>query len=150
MSFSDAIGPPLGPLTVDRSSTSQLPAEKSHASLTNIPAPVLQLASELPAINTNIVIDNNMAETLVNYFYMVASNSQASQSPSLGPSQGQLSQLPGQGGSAISLSSPQLVTNGSMAPALPTAMSAAASVASSHGQRQQQQQQSLFGSAYDL
>ncbi|KAJ2552850.1 hypothetical protein EV175_003157 [Coemansia sp. RSA 1933] len=34
----------------------------------------LQFAQDNAPINTNIVIDNNMAETLVNYFYMVASN----------------------------------------------------------------------------
>ncbi|KAJ2502193.1 hypothetical protein GGI11_007734 [Coemansia sp. RSA 2049] len=34
----------------------------------------LQFTSSITPINTNIVIDNNMAETLVNYFYMVASN----------------------------------------------------------------------------
>ncbi|KAJ2877619.1 hypothetical protein FB639_003679, partial [Coemansia asiatica] len=34
----------------------------------------MPVGSDLASINTNIVIDNNMAETLVNYFYMVATN----------------------------------------------------------------------------
>ncbi|KAI9479218.1 hypothetical protein IWW42_000475 [Coemansia sp. RSA 1085] len=133
-------GPPLGQMSGDKQGAPQMPSRTgtdSHASLTNISAPMLQIANELPAINTNIVIDNNMAETLVNYFYMVASNSQAMQSPSLGPGQGQ--QFPsGQEGS------PQVLSSSSTAPSFPSAMSAAAAEASG------QQQPSLFSGTYDL
>ncbi|KAJ2845807.1 hypothetical protein IWW36_004634 [Coemansia brasiliensis] len=132
----------LGQISGDKQGVPQLPNRTgvdSHASLTNISAPMLQIANELPAINTNIVIDNNMAETLVNYFYMVASNSQTSQSPSLGPSQGssQGQLLTGQDGS------PQLLSSSSTAPSLPSTVSAAAAA---NGQ----QHPSLFGGTYDL
>ncbi|KAJ2135315.1 hypothetical protein IW136_004321, partial [Coemansia sp. RSA 678] len=59
-------------------------------------------------INTNIVIDNDMAETLVNYFYMVASNTYETHSPAQGPSQ--MPQLHVQNGPVLS---PQV---GSVAP----------------------------------
>ncbi|KAJ2818912.1 hypothetical protein IWW50_005648, partial [Coemansia erecta] len=142
----------------------QFATKDSVESLTNISGPMLQIANGLPAINTNIVIDNNMAETLVNYFYMVASNNQL-QSPALGPSQ--MPQLAAQdgsavslapsmgsavslaspqlmGGSAVSLESPQLMGGSSagMGHALPSAIAVNAPVS--------QGQQQLFGSTYDL
>ncbi|KAJ1731695.1 hypothetical protein LPJ61_002405 [Coemansia biformis] len=89
----------MGALAADQ----QPESNKGAVSLmppTNIAAPMLQMPSDLPPINTNIVIDNNMAETLVNYFYMVASNSQASQ-----PAE--------QGGAAAMLSSPQMAPTAS-------------------------------------
>ncbi|KAJ1826695.1 hypothetical protein LPJ56_002052 [Coemansia sp. RSA 2599] len=61
-------------------------------------------ASEVAPINTNIVIDNNMAETLVNYFYMVASNQ------SQGDSQ---SRRTDRSGSAVSLNSPSMMSSNS-------------------------------------
>ncbi|KAJ2450310.1 hypothetical protein EV183_004369 [Coemansia sp. RSA 2336] len=134
--FGDA-GSTLGQVSGDKRGAPQLPSRtgtSSHASLTNISAPMLQIANELPAINTNIVIDNNMAETLVNYFYMVASNSQTMQSPPLGPGQGQ--QFPsGQDGS------PQVLSSSNTAASFPSAMSAEANG---------QQQPSLFSGTYDL
>ncbi|KAJ1853359.1 hypothetical protein LPJ57_007540, partial [Coemansia sp. RSA 486] len=68
--------------------------------------------SDIPPINTNIVIDNNMAETLVNYFYMVASNQ----------SQGDNSQSrrTDRSGSAVSLNSPSMMSSsGSSSGGLP-------------------------------
>ncbi|KAJ1725140.1 hypothetical protein LPJ53_000636 [Coemansia erecta] len=79
----------------------------------------------VPPINTNIVIDNNMAETLVNYFYMVASNQSQSQSDTQ-------SQRTGRSGSAISLNSPPPPSSMSSAMGLSAAgatMSAAMSAA---------------------
>ncbi|KAJ2718887.1 hypothetical protein GGI07_005534 [Coemansia sp. Benny D115] len=65
----------------------------------------------LPSINTNIVIDNNMAETLVNYFYMVASNQSPSQGNSTsGGSDGQMRGVH-RSGSEFSLNSPQLINS---------------------------------------
>ncbi|KAJ2810881.1 hypothetical protein H4S07_002415, partial [Coemansia furcata] len=93
--------------------------------------------ADLAPINTNIVIDNNMAETLVNYFYMVASN------------QSQQLQVSAQSGSANSLASPGMPmmssagltigggVSGAMLPSLPSMMPLQPI--------QQQHQQQLFG-----
>ncbi|KAJ2119202.1 hypothetical protein IW147_006051 [Coemansia sp. RSA 720] len=74
-----------------------------------VSTPLMQIANDMPKINTNIVIDNDMAETLVNYFYMVASNTYETHSPAQGPSQ--MPQLHVQNGPAV-LASPQLMGSG--------------------------------------
>ncbi|KAJ2082106.1 hypothetical protein H4R24_001847 [Coemansia sp. RSA 988] len=118
----------------------------SNMSLGNVSQPILQIANELPPINTNIVIDNNMAETLVNYFYMVTNN-QELQTPPMGPGQNhQLSQLSGHNGSAVSLASQQMLA-GSSAGIAPTAQSSAGLAAATMPSNQHQ---SLFGSTFDL
>ncbi|KAJ2778142.1 hypothetical protein H4R18_004780 [Coemansia javaensis] len=130
----------------------------SGSALGSVSAPMLHMANELPPINTNIVIDNNMAETLVNYFYMVASNNnnqQGLQSPPQGlgnglPPQHQQQQQH-QDAVAVSLPTPQMAVGGSsgMTSTLPSA--AAPSLATgSRGPPQQEPQQSLFGGAYDF
>ncbi|KAJ2804853.1 hypothetical protein H4R20_002337 [Coemansia guatemalensis] len=119
----------------------------SNMSLGNVSEPILQIANELPPINTNIVIDNNMAETLVNYFYMVTNNNQELQTPPMGPSQNhQLSQLSGHSGSAVSLASQQMLVSSSAGIA-PTASSSAALASAT---MPSDQHQSLFGNAFDL
>ncbi|KAJ2253767.1 hypothetical protein EV176_007409, partial [Coemansia sp. RSA 451] len=65
-----------------------------------VSTPLMQIANDMPKINTNIVIDNDMAETLVNYFYMVASNTYETHSPAQGPSQ--IPQLHVQNGPVLS------------------------------------------------
>ncbi|KAJ2788264.1 hypothetical protein GGI15_000069 [Coemansia interrupta] len=93
----------------------------------------LGVPGSVAPVNTNIVIDNNMAETLVNYFYMVASNQSQSQSQS-----DTQSQRTGRSGSSISLNSPPPPSSMSSAmglstagAAVGTAMGAATPVASS-------------------
>ncbi|KAJ2379043.1 hypothetical protein GGI05_006651, partial [Coemansia sp. RSA 2603] len=92
-------------------------------------APGLSVPVSTGPINTNIVIDNNMAETLVNYFYMVASNQSQSQSQS-----DTQSQRTGRSGSSISLNSPppaSLMSSGMAFSATSAAMAAAAPAAPS-------------------
>ncbi|KAJ2693963.1 hypothetical protein H4R19_005960, partial [Coemansia spiralis] len=89
--------------------------------LTHLAAPMVQVPSDMQPINTNIVIDNNMAETLVHYFCSLANNN-----PPL--------QAAGQGPPAVGLSSPQMAVTGASTSATP----------------QQQQQQALFGGPYDF
>ncbi|KAJ1765638.1 hypothetical protein LPJ74_006270, partial [Coemansia sp. RSA 1843] len=69
--------------------------QSKHASIEKQQQSALQFANDNPPINTNIVIDNNMAETLVNYFYMVASNPQNGDAKQQTNSQGQQSQSDG-------------------------------------------------------
>ncbi|KAJ2695955.1 hypothetical protein H4218_004923 [Coemansia sp. IMI 209128] len=97
--------------------------------------PLLPPPAGVAPINTNIVIDNNMAETLVNYFYMVASNQ--SQQSSVGS------------GSTNSLASPGMpmmssagltMSSGGMLPSLPSMMPI---------QPVHQQHQQLFEHMYD-
>ncbi|KAJ1929800.1 hypothetical protein FBU59_007014 [Linderina macrospora] len=57
----------------DGLSTSQSPLPLSPHAIVP-PAPIALHPAHVQPINTNLVIDNNMAETLVNYFYMVASS----------------------------------------------------------------------------
>ncbi|KAJ1902719.1 hypothetical protein LPJ81_003451 [Coemansia sp. IMI 209127] len=67
--------------------------QSKHATIEQQQQAALQIANDMPHINTNIVIDNNMAETLVNYFYMVASNQpNGDAKPQTNNSQGLLSQ----------------------------------------------------------
>ncbi|KAJ2162674.1 hypothetical protein GGF46_000399, partial [Coemansia sp. RSA 552] len=111
-------------------------------------ASVLQIANQLPPINTNIVIDTNMAETLVNYFYMVASNSsqeppQGQQSSPMGLGQnGQsVAVAERQGGPTAALGSSQAAV-GSMAAGLSSALPVLA--------QEHQQRGLLSGHSYDL
>ncbi|KAJ2005786.1 hypothetical protein GGI04_002112 [Coemansia thaxteri] len=122
-----------------------------HASSSILSGPLLPPPAGVAPINTNIVIDNNMAETLVNYFYMVASN-QSQQVPQPQGSTGN------GGGTANPLASPGMpmmssarlgsIGSGSRAtilPSLPSMMPAL----STPQQQQQQQQHVLFGHMYD-
>ncbi|KAJ2618107.1 hypothetical protein H4S08_000031 [Coemansia sp. RSA 1365] len=123
----------------------------SNMTLNNATEPILQIANELPPINTNIVIDNNMAETLVNYFYMVTNNNQELQTPPMGPSQNhQLSQLSRHNGSAVSLASQQMLASSStgIASTMPSAPSSSAALTAAA--MPSDQHQSLFGNAFDL
>ncbi|KAJ2890883.1 hypothetical protein IWW38_003892 [Coemansia aciculifera] len=122
-----------------------------HHSNTMLSGSLLPPPDGVAPINTNIVIDNNMAETLVNYFYMVASNQ--SQQP-----QQQQPQPSSRSGSINSLASPGMPMlcasgltiggdSGGMLPSLPSMMPI--HPLSPHSQQQQQQQQQLFGHMYD-
>ncbi|KAJ1994254.1 hypothetical protein GGI25_003437 [Coemansia spiralis] len=88
-----------------------LPALNSQMQQQQQQQPALHLGNDIQPINTNIVIDNNMAETLVNYFYMVASNQPATQQSIDQPGSKQSSQSQqgptSDGSSTLTLSSPQ-------------------------------------------
>ncbi|KAJ1899777.1 hypothetical protein LPJ66_001899 [Kickxella alabastrina] len=117
------------------SATNFLPPSFSQHSLSQLPALTSLTSSsmhvpvgEMAPINTNIVIDNNMAETLVNYFYMVASNqSQGSETQS---------HKSVRSGSTLSLNSPPIFNsaNGQMS----TLMTSVGTNASPLQQQQQQ------------
>ncbi|KAJ1671680.1 hypothetical protein GGF38_000619 [Coemansia sp. RSA 25] len=127
------------------------PAVSMHHSNPMLSGPLLPPPSGVAPINTNIVIDNNMAETLVNYFYMVASN-QSQQQPQPQP------QPSARSGSTNSLASPGMPmmssaglslgggsVSGVILPSLPSLMPI--NPIPPHSQHQHQHQ--LFGHMYD-
>ncbi|KAJ2751650.1 hypothetical protein IWQ56_006851 [Coemansia nantahalensis] len=91
--------------------------------LSSLASPLVHVPNDLQPINTNLVIDNNMAETLVHYFCSLANNTA-------------MSQAAGQGAPSVALSSPP--------------MAAAGASASTPAPLPPLQHQALYGSPYDF
>ncbi|KAJ2747355.1 hypothetical protein GGI20_000606 [Coemansia sp. BCRC 34301] len=120
------------------------PPVSMHHSNPMLSGPLLPPPSGVAPINTNIVIDNNMAETLVNYFYTLASNQsqQQQQQPTPSVRSGSTNSLASPGMPMIS-SAGLAMGSGAMLPSLPSLMPL--HPMPSHPQQQQQ----LLGHTYD-